>query len=413
MTEAGNIPKDWGTIKFKDCFDILPNNTLSRANLNCDEGKVKNIHYGDILVKFGYILDCHEVSLPFVNFDAVPQCGITVLKDGDIIIADTAEDNIVGKTIEIVNVGEGRIVSGLHTIPCRIKQKDMFASRWLGYFMNHNAYHNQILNFVTGIKVSSISKKAIADTVIVVPPLFEQTAIANALSDMDALIETLRQLIVKKKNILQGVMQELLTGKRRLPGFDGEWSYKKLGDIGKLFKESINPQMFPDQMFSEYSMPAFDNGKKANAVYGMEMKSNRIAISGSVLLFNKLNVRQKRVWLIKSCDENAVCSAEFLAFFSETFDLRFIEKILLSNEVTSDFVNMSTGTSNSQQRINPKAFLDYEILVPLDMQEQREIGDIFDNMDAEIAALEFKLQKYENIKSGMMEKLLTGQIRLV
>ena len=154
QTEAGLIPEDWDTITFTDCFDVLPSNTLSRAELNYNGGKVKNIHYGDVLIKFPSVLDCSKEMLPYVNPECVSKCSTMVLQDGDVIIADTAEDNTVGKATEVIGIGEQRIVSGLHTIPCRPKQKDRFADKWLGYFINHSVYHDQILPFITGIKVS-------------------------------------------------------------------------------------------------------------------------------------------------------------------------------------------------------------------------------------------------------------------
>lgn len=215
QTEAGLIPEDWDTIPFSECFDTLPNNTLSRAELNYNGGKVKNIHYGDVLIKFPSVLDCEKETIPFVNPESVAKVGTVVLQDGDIVIADTAEDDTVGKMTEIIGVREQRIVSGLHTIPCRPKQKDMFASKWLGYFMNHSSYHDQLLPFVTGIKVSSVSKSAIANTVIVVPKKEEQEQIVVALSDIDELIFNLEKFVEKKKAMREGAVQTLITGCKR------------------------------------------------------------------------------------------------------------------------------------------------------------------------------------------------------
>lgn len=253
----------------------------------------------------------------------------------------------------------------------------------------------------------------INNIVIPMPSLPEQEAIASALSDVDELITNLEKLIEKKKNIKHGVMQELLTGKRRLSGFTGEWTEMVIGKNGYLQKGSINPMLQPEDYFSEYSMPAFDETRSPAKVQGKTMHSNRTVISGRVLLFNKLNVRQKRIWLVDKCEENAVCSGEFLPYCSDSIDLRLLAQILYTDEVTADFIGMSTGTSNSQKRITPKAFLDYSLYLPTDMEEQKALADIFDDMDQEISTLQRQVDKYRQLKQGMMQKLLTGEIRLI
>lgn len=118
QTEIGMLPESWDVITFEDCFSILPNNTLSRAELNYNDGDVRNIHYGDILVKFAAVLDCAIESLPYINTESTAKASKGFLRDGDLIMADTAEDVIVGKSTEVIGVGESKVVSGLHTIPC-------------------------------------------------------------------------------------------------------------------------------------------------------------------------------------------------------------------------------------------------------------------------------------------------------
>ena len=219
-TEIGEIPRCWEIIPFDKCFKILSNNTLSRAELSDNVGMIKNIHYGDVLVKYKNILNCSTEAIPYIRESK--KIALMFLANGDLIMADTAEDEAVGKATEISNIGEQKIVSGLHTIPCRPICSKMFANGWLGYYINHAAYHDQLLPFITGTKVSAISKSSISGTLILVPPIEEQKRIAEALSDVDSMISSLEKLITKKKAVKQGAMQELLTGKKRLPGFDGE-----------------------------------------------------------------------------------------------------------------------------------------------------------------------------------------------
>ncbi len=245
------------------------------------------------------------------------------------------------------------------------------------------------------------------------PPVSEQKSIADALSNMDKLISVIEKQVAKKKAIKQGAMQELLTGKKRLPGFSGEWQYMEIGKHGTLIRESINPQLSPSDYFWEYSMPAFDNEKIPVKQIGSDMHSNRTVIYGKVLLFNKLNVRQKRIWMINQCRNRAVCSSEFLPYQSDKINLELLAQILNTDEVTLQFVGMSTGTSNSQKRITPNDFLEYKVYLPIDEDEQSAIAEVLVCMGKEIEALEKKLAKYRQIKQGMMQQLLTGKIRLV
>ena len=149
---------DWETKNFKEIFDILPNNTITRENLNEEEGLYQDIHYGDILIKYPEILDCSKEKIPYVNKNVEINYSKYGVKDGDIIIADTAEDETVGKAVEIYNIGAKKLVAGLHTFLCRRITGD-FSPKYLGYFMNHAVFHNQLLPFITGTKVSSISRE--------------------------------------------------------------------------------------------------------------------------------------------------------------------------------------------------------------------------------------------------------------
>lgn len=303
-------------------------------------------------------------------------------------------------------------------LPDRIWQtnfkKDVDVSaKWLNYLLSSKKYRSLIQNCATGTSNSmkNISKEQLLGLEILYPSFREQTSIAEALSDVDSLISSLQELIEKKKAIKQGAMQELLTGKKRLPGFSGEWSYKSLGILGDLSREAINPQSLSETSFYEYSMPAYDNGRQPEKTSGKSMHSSRLKIYGDIILFNKLNVRQRRVWHVKECLENAVCSSEFLPYHSLGVHSEFLYQVLLCDKTTVDFENMSTGTSNSQKRITPSDFLEYEIALP-EKDEQEAIAQVLSDMDSEIEQLEKKLAKYQQIKQGMMQELLTGRIRL-
>lgn len=215
QTELGLIPEDWEVKSLGEIFEFRPNNTFTRDCLNDSKGEYQNVHYGDVLIKYPSILDCSKESIPFINEGINVKFSKYGIMEGDIIIADTAEDETVGKVVEIFNLGEKKIVSGLHTFLCR-KITDDFTPRWLGYFMNQSIFHNQLLPFITGTKVSAISRTAIQNVKVLIPSKEEQTAIANVLSSMDKEIETLNTKLEKYRNLKTAMMQQLLTGKIRL-----------------------------------------------------------------------------------------------------------------------------------------------------------------------------------------------------
>ena len=187
-----NSTDAWEQRKLGEVFESLQNNTLSRAELSTEQGKAKNIHYGDILVKFGEVLDVAKEQLTMIANDTIAvKYNTSYLQNGDVIVADTAEDKTVGKCTEIAGLQDEIVISGLHTIPYRPLFK--FSSGYLGYYMNSKAYHNQLLPLMQGIKVTSISKSAMQNTDIVYPKSEkEQIAISSYFKNLEHLI-TLHQ----------------------------------------------------------------------------------------------------------------------------------------------------------------------------------------------------------------------------
>ena len=164
---------DWEQRKLGNVLLSLQNNTLSRANLSDESGIAKNVHYGDVLIKFGEVLDVRKEKLPMITDENVlSKYKASFLQNGDVIVADTAEDSTVGKCSEIAGLNDEVVLSGLHTIPYRPIEK--FASGYLGYYLNSNAYHHQLIPLMQGIKVTSISKSAMQNTDIDYPKSQEE-----------------------------------------------------------------------------------------------------------------------------------------------------------------------------------------------------------------------------------------------
>ena len=199
----------WEQRKLGDLLASLQNNTLSRADLSSESGVAKNVHYGDVLTKFGEVLDISKEKLPMISDKSVlTKYKASFLQNGDVIVADTAEDSTVGKCSEIAGLNGEVVLSGLHTIPYRPMEK--FATGYLGYYLNSGTYHNQLIPLMQGIKVTSISRTAIQDTKIVYPKsIDEQALIGNYFQSLDNLITLHQRELEKLQNIKKSMLEKM------------------------------------------------------------------------------------------------------------------------------------------------------------------------------------------------------------
>jgi len=183
----------WEQRKHGEVFIYLRNNTLSREDLNDEDGFAQSIHYGDVLIKYGECLNVSKELLPYIDKkNIVNKFKKFYIQNGDVIIADTAEDETVGKCIEISGIVDHNIISGLHTIPLR--PVNNFAHGYLGFYLNSNSYHNQLKPLMQGIKVTSISKNLLKITTLNYPSnIKEQKIIGSYFDSLNHLI-TLHQL---------------------------------------------------------------------------------------------------------------------------------------------------------------------------------------------------------------------------
>ena len=212
-TDVGVIPVDWEVKTFGEVFHFLSTSSHSRAELSVDSD-VHCIHYGDIHTQLEHFLDFnffHPTMLPTSKASKY-----AFIKDGDLVMADASEDySGIGKCVEIKNIGERTAISGLHTFLLRDKEP-IFAKGFKGFFHSNALIKKQLDTFATGLKVYGVSKGNLAKVLIPIPPLEEQRAITQVLTNMDDEITALQEKIEKAKQVKQGAMQELLTGKRRL-----------------------------------------------------------------------------------------------------------------------------------------------------------------------------------------------------
>lgn len=415
-TEIGDIPVDWKLQTFDETFRVLSNNTLSRENLNNRSGAVRNIHYGDILTKFPEVLDCNEEEIPYVNDLSLLSSSTQLLQEGDIVIADTAEDETVGKVTEVQNLGDSKLVAGLHTIPCRVKKGD-FAPGWLGYYMNSNLFHNQILPYITGIKVSSISKGAISETLILVPPFDEQEKIVQSLNEVQLLMTAETKVVNKMKFVKNGCLSKMFpkndatVPEMRLPGFTDTWEQRKLGELGEIMT-GFTPSTSKPEYYSEDGIPwvtptdinALTISDTPRKLSEEGVKVGRVVPANTILCTCIASIGKNALLTVKGSFNQQINSltpnTENDAYF-----------LLTESELWSEKMKRMAA-SGTMQIVNKTEFSEITTKVPA-IEEQQKIASYFDDLDHLITLHQRKCDKYLSIKKGMMSDLLTGKIRLV
>ncbi len=300
---------------------------------------------------------------------------------------------------------------------------DEASKEFLFYFFLSNQYHLKIKETATGSTVRHTSPTSIYGILIPLPPTIEeQKAIAQSLSDVDALIAVLDQLITKKRNIKQGTMQQLLTGKKRLPGFSGEWVEKELKSVIKL----TNGFAFKSEFFSEDGPIVLTPGnfKLEGGLYFNERNTKRYSGNfPSSAQFNYGDLLVVMTDLTKEC--NLLGKPAFVNLQEKILHNQRIGKVkILNREALKKFLFYfflsnqyhlkikESATGSTVRHTSPKSIYAIPILLPPTIEEQQAIAQVLSDMDAEIEALEQKRDKYKAIKQGMMQELLTGKTRL-
>jgi len=263
----------------------------------------------------------------------------------------------------------------------------------------------------------SVSK--LLDLVVVRPPTdTEQKAIAEALSDADALIESLDQLIAKKRQIKQGAMQELLTGKRRLPGFDGEWLKKSLGDLGEFLKgagvskdEALTGDL-PCIRYGEIYTKHSDWIREFQSWVSTAVAATATRINyGDVLFAASGETKEEIGKCVAYVDQReAYAGGDIVILRTKIANPLFLGYYLNTESVRQQ--KSSRGQGDAVVHIGANSLAAIKIALP-SMEEQTAIATVLRDMDTELAALESRLAKARQIKQGMMQELLTGRIRLL
>ena len=277
---------------------------------------------------------------------------------------------------------------------------DRLLPEYCQYCFSAPKVRNEIISRCTYTTRALTNGKQLSAINIPVPEKTEQIAIATALSDIDSLINSLCQLIAKKKNIRQGTMQALLTGKRRLPGFVEEWRETLLDDVADRF-DNLRVPISADKRVKGYT-PYYGANGIQDYVDGYTHNGEYVLIAedgANDLQHYPIRYVRGKIWANNHVHvlqgKHNVIYTKFLSYVMTCVNF---ESILVG------------GT---RAKLNAKSLMRIKIYIPINFKEQQAISEIIYDMESEISALQTQLQKYENIKKGMMEKLLTGQIRLV
>ena len=382
---------DWVEKKFEKVFRGIRNNSLSRDKLNYKSGKAKNIHYGDILVKFGEIVDVQKQQLPFITGDDdAENLRGSELINGDVILADAAEDEIVGKCIEIQNINTEVIHSGLHTIAVRPLQK--FAPKYLGYYLNSSSYHDQLIRLMQGTKVLSISKTAIQDTGVRYPSNEEeQNKISEYITEINELItkhqKKQNRLVTLKKSMLEKMFpnEGQAVPEIRFKGFGGDWVEKKLNQIATYQSSSLTVgdalQNGKYELYDANSLIGFTNEETLSEVYITIIKDG----SG----VGRLRVLPKNTGFIATL--GAILP-------NKGIDITFLLCCLLN----TDFNSHIMGATIPHVYFSSYGEVVYRIPTT---EEQLKIGEYFKNLDQLIFKHNKQLKKLNNFKQSLSEKM--------
>lgn len=290
------------------------------------------------------------------------------------------------------------------------------------------AHYYKVIKWASseGSTISRLYNGIICDTEILLPPLEEQAAIAEVLSDVDSLISSLQRLIEKKKAIKQGAMQELLTGQKRLLGFSGEWETRKVGELCSIvtkqtgfdYTSTIKPNLIehpqsnalPMIQTKNFEGRKFDFSTDYYIPTDIAKEFDKIVLDTVCLLFSIVGASVGNIGLFPG-DKVAFCGGAIgIAKFYHEIDAIYTFYYFLSESGQQQIRNVTKG--GAQATVTIEDIREFTIPYP-NLKERTMIAQTLSDMDNEIEQLEKKLAKYQKIKQGMMQELLTGRIRLV
>ncbi len=404
---------DWEQRKFDECFNFpVSTNSLSRALLNYDEGDIKSVHYGDILIKYPAILNIKNDKIPYITGGKLEKYKSSLLENGDLIFADAAEDETVGKAVEVNGLTEENLVAGLHTIVARPKDKK--AEFFLGYYINSNTYHRQLLRLIQGSKVSSISKGNLQKTLVSFPKDFEEQqkigAFFKKIDDTIALHQRKLDLLKEQK---KGYLQKMFpkngakVPELRFAGFADDWEERKLGEFSDVrdgthaspkYVSQGHPMVTSKNLthsgldmtdVSFLTDEDFNEINKRSKVSIGDILFGMIGTIGNPVIVDRDDFAIKNVALIKEKTSTPITNKWLLQYLKSPSFNRFIQK---------------ENAGGTQKFIALGLIRDMKLRVP-ELDEQQKIGSFFKQLDNTIALHQRKLDLLKEQKKGFLQKM--------
>lgn len=364
------------------------------------------VNYTDVYKKRG--LKASDIrGRVFLTTDEIHRFEV---RKNDVFFTRTSETpDEVGMTSVLLEDIDDCVFSGF-VLRGRPKN-NMFEPEYCKYCFSTEAVRNAIITGCTYTTRALTNGKQLCSIEIAFPPKPEQKAIATALSDIDALIANLEKLIAKKKAIKQGAMQELLTGKRRLPGFDGEWINIPIKQIGDVVTGSTPSRQVPQYWGGSFPWISAQDFcgkyicKSVETITEEGMKTCRLLPEGSVLITCIASIGRNAVATVE-CATNQQINA---VICHDGYHNELIYYVICHS--TDRILQLAGQTA--VPIISKTQFEEFVVYIPQDTNEQVAIALVLADMDEEIYKFEELLLKYRGIKSGMMSELLTGRIRLI
>ena len=400
-TEIGRIPEDWGTIPLGKLCEFRNGYTPSK-NIKgyWENGTIPWFRMED-LREHGRIL---EDAIQHVTNDAIKG---ELFSPYSIIMSTTAT---IGEHALII--ADSLANQQFTNFSIRKSLNNIVDTMWfywycykIGEWCRDNIHEGGL---------AAVNMVDLAKLIIPIPPLSEQTRIASALTSIDNLISSLDKLIEKKKAIKEGTMQQLLTGKKRLKGFNEPWVERKLGEIASMNSggtpTSSNPSYYDGNINFLSISDLTASGKYIKATektiteLGLSISSARLFPAGTLMYAMYASLGKCSISTIDTAISQAILG--FKLSDQVERDFLYYHFSFIENKVKT------MGQTGTQSNLSKGIVKEFSINLP-SLSEQRAIACVLSSMDNEISAIQAKKAKYESIKQGMMQQLLTGRIRLV
>ena len=399
----------WEQRKLGDTFEFsVSTNSLSRAQLNYEKGNIKSIHYGDILIKYNSILEITKDKIPFITDGSIEKYKPNLLENGDVVFADAAEDETVGKAVEINGISDEYVVAGLHTIVARPKEK--MAKYFSGYYINADVYQRQLLRLMQGTKVSSISKGNLKKTIVAYPKnLAEQQKIGSFFKQLDNAIALHQRKLSLLEQLKQTYLQVMFPqGQDSIPilrfaGHSEPWEQHKLGEISESY--SGGTPSVAIQSYYGGSIPFIRSAEinsKNTELYlteeGLNNSSAKLVDVGDIL-YALYGATSGEVGISQI---NGAINQAILAIKPKIeYDSNFIMQWLRRQKMSI----ISTYLQGGQGNLSGSIVKDLALYAPTKQEEQTKIGSFFQQLDDTSALHQEKIAHLKILKSTLLNKM--------